>query len=224
MQQELASGISAAAGQAATTRVGTIAAVNPMRVEVAGVGLLTESVGCVSSYQPRVGDTVALIGQSVEGADGFASSWLIVGASVNVGSGEFSHNGRAGIAPTISNNTGLFADITGFVFPFTKRRNSSVIHSRMAMSSFSTVANAGAEYTTRVISYATGVGVAVAERVIVSGFWNAALTHHCWVGFDDIPNVPAGSYMLQARYRLYIGASFISMNADDRLSFFCDEV
>lgn len=222
--EQLAGAVVETAGQPATVRVGTILSVNPMQVDISTTILNSDAVGCVASYQPRTGDTVVLIGQSVDGDETSGSTWMIVGACVNSGSGEHSHNGIQIVAPAIANNTGVFADITGLVFPFTKRRDSSVIHSHMAMSSYSSAASAGAEYSTRIISYATGVGVAVAEQVIAAGFWNAALTHLCWTGFGDIPNVPAGSYFIQARYRLYIGAAFIQMNADDRMSFFCDEM
>lgn len=217
---DLADAVVDAAGQPLTSRVGTILAVNPIQVDVGGTVLNPAVVGCVSSYLPRTGDTVVLVGQAVEGADSSGSTWLIVGACVNSGSGEFSHNGIQVMAGVQSNNTGVFADVTGVTFPFTKRRPGSLIHGRMAVAGFTSVGGAGGEYTARILS----AGVAVSETVLASGFWNAALTHLGWSGFRDIPNIPAGSYTVQARFRLYTGAAFVQMDNNDRFSLFFDEV
>ena len=216
---DLADAVVDAAGQPLTSRVGTILAVNPIQVDVCGTVLNPGVVGCVSSYLPRSGDTVVLVGQAVEGADSSGSTWLIVGACVNSGSGEFSHNGIQIMASGQANNTGVFADITGLTFPFTKRRAGSLIHARMAVSGFASVGAAGGEYTARIIS----AGVAISETVIASGFWNAGL-HLSWTGFRDIPSIPPGSYSIQGRWRLYTGAASIQMDGNDRYSLFFDEV
>lgn len=220
--QDLADAVVETAGQPLTSRVGTIEAVTPtIRVNMGGTILNPAVVGCASSYLPRVGDTVALVGQAIEGAESSGSTWMIVGACVNSGSGAFSHNGIQVMASVQSNNTGVFANIAGLLFPYTKRRAPSLIHARIAGSAFSTVAAAGGEFTARILDAA---GAAVAEQVIGSHFWNPAVTHLGWSGMADIPNVPAGTYTVQGRFRLYVGASAISFDTNDRLSLFFDEV
>lgn len=218
---DLADAVVDAAGQPLTSRVGTIRGVNPIEVDIGGTILNPAVVGCVSSYLPRTGDTVAVVGQAVEGADTSGSTWLIVGAAVNSGSGQFSHNGISLAIPNQFNATGAFIDLVGMTFPFTKRRAGSLIHARMAMSAYSTVAGAGGEFSARIINSS---GVAISETVLAAFFWNAALQHHGFAGFNDIPNIPAGSYTIQARYRIYVGATQLTMNNDDRGSLFFDEV
>lgn len=224
MAEDLAEAVVDTAGQPTTSRVGTILGVNPIQVDVGGTALNPAVVGCVSSYLPRTGDTVVLLGQAVEGADSSGSTWLIIGACVNSGSGEFSHNGIQIQPAPHANNTGAFTDINGFLFPFTKRRNASLLHGRMALSAYSSANAAGGEFTARIISYATGVGVAISETVLASFFFNPQLTHFGFGGFNDIPNIPAGAYFIQARFRLYTGAAFIQVDGNDRLSMFFDEV
>jgi hypothetical protein len=222
--QDLADAVVETAGQPLTSRVGTIEEVNPIRVNMGGTILDPAVVGCASSYLPRIGDTVVLVGQAVDGAESSGSTWMIVAACVNSGSGEFSHNGIQIMGAVQSNNTGVFVDITGLLFPFTKRRSGSLIHAKMAVSAYANAAAAGGEFSARILDYSSGAAVAVSEMVLASHFWNAALTHLGFAGFNDIPNVPAGSYMVQGRFRLYVGAAFIQFDNNDRLSLFFDEV
>lgn len=217
---DLAGAVVTSAGQPAITRVARITAVDPIKVELDEVPLDPAAVGCVSSYVPRAGDTVALVGQAVDGSGTSASSWLIVGASVNSGSGAFSHNGIQIMASVQSENLGVFTDITGLTFPFTKRRNGSLIHARLAGSSFASAIGGGGEYTARILAD----GVQVAEEVLASFFYNLANNHGSWMGFDDIPNIPAGSYTIQGRFRRYTGGGAIQFDNNDRLSLYFDEV
>ena len=219
--EDLADAVVEAAGQPLTSRVGTIRAVNPIEVDIGGTILNPAVVGCVSSYLPRTGDTVALVGQAVEGADTSGSTWMIVGACVNSGSGEFSHNGIQVMAQVQAEGAGAFTDMAGVVFPFTKRRPSSLIHGRLGGSAFASATGLGGEFTARILS----AGVQVAEQVLASQFYNAAASHGAWIGFNDIPNIPAGSYTVQARFRKYVGgAGNIQTDTNDRISFFFDEV
>jgi hypothetical protein len=219
---DLADAVVDAAGQPLTSRVGTILAVNPIQVDLAGTILNPAVVGCVSSYLPRTGDTVTLVGQAVEGADSSGSTWMIVGASVNSGSGAFSHNGIQVMAGIQSEGAGVFTNMTGVLFPFTKRRPGSLIHGRMGGSAFSSVIGAGGEFAARILNAA---GVQVALKVLASQFYNASLNHGAWVGFDDIPNIAAGSYTVQGQFRKYVGgAGNIQVDNNDRISLYFDEV
>jgi hypothetical protein len=220
-EDALAAGISEAAGQPLTSRVGTIMGVSPLLVDIGGSALNPAVVGCVSSYIPRVGDTVVLLGQAVEGADSFASSWTIVGANSNVAASLQSHAGLQIMASAQFENAGTFTNVTGLTFAFTKRRAGSLIHGRVAGSGFSSVGANGIEMSARILDAA---GSAVAEEVLGSFFFNDALKHHSWSGFDDIPAVPAGVYTVQARFRRYTGAGAVQFDTNDRLSLYFDEV
>lgn len=221
MPQDLAVAVDQAAGQAATVRIGTITSVAPLRIDLGGTSLLTESVGCVSSYIPRLGDTVVLVGQSVQGADTSGSTWLIVGACSNSGSSQFSHNGIQILASAQSEGAGVLTNVTGLVFPFTKRRSGSLLHGRIAGAAFASTIGGECEFTARILDAA---GVQVGEKVLASFFYNAAGTHASWSGFDDIPAIPAGAYTVQGRFRRSAGPGSISINDDDRLSLYFDEV
>lgn len=220
--EDLATAVTATAGQPVTSRVGTILAVNPIQVEMGGTVLEPEVVGCASSYIPRAGDTVVLMGQAVEGGDTSGSTWMIIDAVVNIATGAAGRGGRQVMASVQSEGAGVFTNITGLTFPFVKRRTGSVIHARMAGSSFASATGLGGEFTARILNSA---GAQAAEQVIASQFYNAALSHGAWVGFDDILNVAAGSYTVQARFRKYVGgAGNIQFDTNDRLSLYMDEV
>ena len=219
--EELASAVTATAGQPLTSRVGTIVSTSPIQVDMGGTILDPAVVGCASSYLPRTGDTVVLLGQSVEGGDTSGSTWLIVCSVSNIAVG----GGRGGdqvMASVQSEGAGVFTTITGLTFPFTKRRDGSLIHGRMAGSAFASATGLGGEFTARILNAA---GAQVAEQVLASQFYNTALSHGAWAGFDDIPNVPAGVYTVQARFRKYVGGvGNIQFDTNDRLSLYLDEV
>lgn len=218
---DLAGAVTAAAGQPLTSRVGTIVSVNPIQVDMGGTILEPAVVGCASSYLPRAGDTVVLLGQSVEGGDTSGATWMIVSSVGNIATAGGGRGGDQVMASVQSEGAGVFTTITGLTFPFTKRRTGSLIHARFAGSSFASATGLGGEFTARILSGA----VQVAEQVIASSFYNAALTHGGWTGFDDIPNVPAGSYTITARFRKYVGgAGNIQFDTNDRLSLYLDEV
>lgn len=78
-------------GQPATVRIGIVTQVLPLLIDVQGTILV--GVGKLDTYQPMVGDYVALLGQSAVSADG--SSWLALGrASVS----DVATSGRGAIA------------------------------------------------------------------------------------------------------------------------------
>lgn len=219
---DLAEQVVETAGQPCTVRIGVVLAINPtVRVDIQGAVILPESVGVLGSYVAAVGDTVAVLGQAVEGDDTSASTWLILGPTTASSAGALSHAGRQIMAAAQVENAGVFINMTGLTFPFVKRRDGSLIHARMAGASFASVAANGGEFSARILDAA---GAQVAEQVIASMFYNAALTHGSWSGFDDIPNIPAGAYTIQARFRRYVGAAAIQTDNNDRLSLYFDEV
>jgi len=78
-QPDLASAFQLASGVPATMRVGTVTAINPLKVSLAGAAIT--NVGILSPYVPNVGDTVALIGQPPQdGPD--PATWLAIGRIV----------------------------------------------------------------------------------------------------------------------------------------------
>ena len=81
LSEPLAGAVVAAAGQPATVRLGTILQISPtLQIDMGGTVLDPAAVGINALYRPRVGDVVALLGQSVEGADTSGSTWLLLGS------------------------------------------------------------------------------------------------------------------------------------------------
>lgn len=74
----LAAAVVTSGGQAATVRVGTVTSITPLQIDMGGTILDPAAVGIARDYAPVVGDVVALLGQSVEGADTSGSTWLAV--------------------------------------------------------------------------------------------------------------------------------------------------
>lgn len=205
-------------GQPSTVRIGVVVSVAPLVVSLQATGL----VDC-GSLTPNLsaGDVVALLGQSAVSADG--SSWLVLGPITS--SDQVTTSSSTGIqvmAAAQSNNTGVFANITGVSFTFIKRRENSRVFMHLAGSGFSTVAAAVGEYAALITS-STGVPAAT-DNVIASFFYNAANTHASWSGFRYLTGLPAGTYTIQGRFRLSAGASFITFDANDRISLAFTEV
>lgn len=204
-------------GQPATVRVGIVAAVDPLVVTVqatdmVGVGSLTANLA--------VDDIVALLGQSAISSDG--SSWLCLGpirSSTQVSTE--STNGIQVMATPQNNNTGVFANITGVTFTFTKTRENSRVFMQMAGSSFTTVAASVGEFAALITGTTNSI---VQGEVIASFFYNAANTHASWSGFRYLSGLPAGTYTIQGRFRLSAGAAAITFDANDRISLAFSEV
>jgi hypothetical protein len=73
----LAQAVLGAVGQPASVRIGTVDSINPPVVSAQGVPF--DDVGFMRDYNPQVGDSVALLGQSsTAGSD--PASWLALGA------------------------------------------------------------------------------------------------------------------------------------------------
>ena len=205
-------------GQPATVRVGTVVSTQPLVVSVQGA--LFTDVGSVG--QVAVGDVVALLGQSAVSADG--SSWLAlgnitpatyIGAPVDAG--------VQTMATVQSNGTAVFANITGVSFQFRKVRTNTRILARMAGSSFSSNIGNAAEFAAQIIDNNTVL--ASTDNVLASFFYNLATTHLSWSGFRYLTGVPAGSYTIQGRFRLYIiAAGTTNFDANDRISMAFTEV
>jgi hypothetical protein len=81
--EPLADQTAAQPGQPSTIRIGTVQSVNPLSVLLGGQNgtiITPAALGILNDYFPLVGDTVVLVGQSVEGAQSSASSWSILGS------------------------------------------------------------------------------------------------------------------------------------------------
>lgn len=78
---DLASAVTQSGGQPATLRVGTVVRVTPsLQIDLGGTILNNEAIGYANGWGPgQVGEIVALLGQSVEGADTSGSTWLVLG-------------------------------------------------------------------------------------------------------------------------------------------------
>jgi hypothetical protein len=207
-------------GQPGTVRIGTVASVVPLVVSVQG-SLFTD-VGVLAGYVPVVGQTVALLGQSSVSADG--SSWLALGAiTSSATAGTPSTNGVQAMATVQNNGTAVFATITGITFQFIKRRTESRILAHMAGSSFVTNAGNAAEFGAQIVD--NDAILASTDNALASLFYNPATTHLAWSGFRYLTGIPAGSYTVNGRFRLYIiVAGSVNFDTNDRISLGFTEV
>lgn len=214
----LADNISKDRGQPATVRIGTVVSVAPLVVSVQGA--LFTDVGSVGDLV--VGDVVALLGQSAVSADG--SSWLALGdivSSANVGAPVAA--GVQVMASVQNNGTAAYLSITGATFQFQKLRNNTRVFMQMAGSSFTTNVGNAAEFGALITSN-TG-SPAATDNQIASFFYNQASVHHSWSGFKYLSGIPAGSYTIQGRFRLYIiVAGTTNFDTNDRISLAFTEV
>src|SRR5687767_7965728 len=126
--------IRSAVGQPATVRIGVIASVFPLTVNVQGA--IFTDVGIGGSYFPTVGDTVALLGQSPQsGSD--ATSWLILdsmsgGAQVPSLPRSLSADATAPLSLPL-----VLTDIVGASIAFTTLAPSTLIQACMWLTSMS---------------------------------------------------------------------------------------
>lgn len=83
----LAAAVVASQGQPSTVRVGVVVSINPLlfSLDKGQTVLNPAAVGLLQSYIPQVGDPVVLLGQSVEGAESSASTWLAIGTAGGTG-------------------------------------------------------------------------------------------------------------------------------------------
>lgn len=90
--EDLAGEVVETAGQAATVRVGTVVQVTPtLRIDLGGTVINNDALGFANGWGPgRVGEIVALLGQSVAGAETSASTWLVIGGIGSAPSGAVS--------------------------------------------------------------------------------------------------------------------------------------
>lgn len=82
VEDPLADQTAATPGQPSTVRIGTVQAADPIEVLIGGVnGTLVQpkAMGIHGMYRPRIGDVVALLGQSVDGSQSSGSTWLLLG-------------------------------------------------------------------------------------------------------------------------------------------------
>lgn len=205
-------------GQPATVRIGTVVSLLPLVVSVQGT--LFTDVGSVG--QLAVGDVVALLGQSAVSADG--SSWMALGqitpAALN---GAPVAAGVQTMASVQNNGTGVFASITGVTFQFRKQRSNTRILAMMAGSSFSSNVGNAAEFAAQIVDNAAVL--ASTDNVLASFFYNLATTHLSWSGHRYLSGVPAGSYTVNGRFRLYvIAAGTTNFDTNDRISLSFTEV
>ena len=81
MAEDLPAAVVESAGQPATVRVGTVLAGTPPLIDLGGTPLNNDAVGFLGTYVPVAGETVVLLGQSVQGGDSSAATWLALGAA-----------------------------------------------------------------------------------------------------------------------------------------------
>lgn len=207
-------------GQPATVRVGTVGHVEPLVVHVQGTDFV--DVGVLANFVPVIGQSVVLLGQSAVSADG--SSWLALGAATSAATaGAPASDGIQTMAAVGSNATGVYANMVGVTFQFTKRRGESRILASMAGSAFSSTVGNAAEFGALITDNA-GV-LAATDNTLASFFFNTALVHHSWSGFRYLTGIPAGDYTIQARFRLYIiVGGTVQTDANDRISLGFTEV
>lgn len=80
----LAEQIQGITGVPASVRVGTVTSASPVSVQVQSTTLNAATLGVLGSYDPAVGDVVALLGQSTQaGTD--PATWLVLGEMVASG-------------------------------------------------------------------------------------------------------------------------------------------
>lgn len=89
-------------GQPANVRVGIVASVSPLLIDVQGTPF--QEVGVIGSYTPQLGDVVALLGQSAVSPD--ASTWLVLG---HIGDSPTSETSVDNGAPVVTNSTPFVA-------------------------------------------------------------------------------------------------------------------
>jgi hypothetical protein len=87
-------------GQPATVRIGVVATLAPLTVDVQATRFT--KVGAISGYSPAVGDVVAMLGQSAVSSDG--SSWLVLGQIVD--SSNIILNGPSAYTPVMTSSGG----------------------------------------------------------------------------------------------------------------------
>lgn len=80
VEDPLADQTAATPGQPTTARVGTVQGINPIQIEMGGTIVQAESLGFLTDYNPVVGDRVAMLAQTVDGASSSGSTWLVLGA------------------------------------------------------------------------------------------------------------------------------------------------
>lgn len=208
-------------GQPATVRIGVVVTVNPLTVRVQNTVLT--NVGSLGGANLVVGDTVALLGQSAVSADG--SSWLALG-SVGAAStvGALTYNGMQQTPAPQSNATGGFTSIVGVQFQWRKLRTNSRVFIQIAGSAYSNATGNGAEFGLQFVDNA-GV-LPPLDFAIAQQFYNVALSHMAFAGFTFVAGgaIPAGSYTVNGRFRLYIVASSVAVDTNDRISVAAQEV
>ena len=218
MSDDIAQAVQDSGGQPSTVRIGTVVSTNPIQIDLGGTILGLEALGFLTPYTPSVGDVVALLGQSVEGAQATGSSWLALGAIVAantglLGTAAFHTNGPAGTQVT---NTGAYDDMTAVTFQFTKRRPGTRVLGIMLGSGFANAnANGGL--------WGVAVG-ALGDFGLAKMFYNVLNQHGAICGLDILNNIPAGTYTIKGRFKRYVGAGGIVWNADDDISILLQEI
>lgn len=219
MSDDIAQAVQDSGGQPSTVRIGTVVSTTPLQIDLGGRILGLEAVGVLTPYTPSAGDVIALLGQSVEGAQATGSSWLCLGAIVASTSGLLSQNGVQVFAAAQSAGAG-YVDLTGVTFTFTKRRPGSRILAHMAGSCYANTVGGGAEFSARLTS-ATYTSI---NHNLASQFFNVANTHLSCVGFRHLSGIPAGTYTVQGAFHLYVGGGNVITDGNDRISLMLTEV
>lgn len=201
-QRQLASRTSEAIGRNPDRRTAVVTEFVDGELSVSVGGGDARKIGYIDSYDPVVGDVVAIVLQR--------STWLCIGRLADaLNPLPPSTNGIRILAPSQSTSSASFVDIPGLEFPFTKRRPESRLLIEFIGSTYASTAGGVVEIAAQI----NGV-----DEVVTRFYFNIILQHLTQGGFQFVSGVPAGTYTVQGRYRKAAGGGTISMNEDDSLS------
>jgi hypothetical protein len=121
MSEPLSAAVVATAGWPAVTRTATIVSTNPLQIDMGGTILDPAMVGILGAYIPNVGDVVVLLGQTVQGAESSASTWLLLDRITSAASGaHLAIPKRSSVVTLFTTTSGAFttagAAVCGFAF------------------------------------------------------------------------------------------------------------
>lgn len=199
MSDPLSAAVVATAGFPAVSRTGTIESVVPLQVAVGGSILDPAVVGILSSYSPAVGDVVALLGQTVQGAESSASTWMVLG---RIGPGLQGNVSRATRSQLLNADaivsSAAYVNFAGIpTITIVKRAASSMLHVRWGTTFFVDNAACGPSFAAGVAANGVTVGdfeIGRIQQTLTAG------VRLQFFGEQSIPNIPAGLIVVTGRF------------------------
>lgn len=221
MSDDIAQAVQDATGQPSTVRIGRVDSVSPLQINLGGTILGLEALGILTPYTPSVGDTVALLGQSVEGAQSTGSSWLVLGAIVPSTSGLLGENGinTPGPAGGLGTTSATFVNMNAaLTFQFTKRLANTRILATFLGASYATVGGTNTQFAALATDNATGI--IYGDFSLAQFYFNDANSHRSWGGFNYLAAgaMPVGTYTVIGRFRRISGTGTLTIDDNDRFS------